>query len=298
MSWFHILEWMTYPFITIGGARVSLVKLILFLGALAIVIVLARTVGTFVGSRLLARAGVDPGLRYAVGRMTYYALLVLGLMVAFQTSGIEVGSLTVILGALGVGIGFGLQNIVNNFVSGLIVLAERAVQVGDWIEGAGREGRVERIGARSTSIVTSDNITIIIPNADLVSQHIINWSHGDPKVRFRIPVGVAYGSDIPRVREALLEVAAAHPAVLRNPAPLVFFSGFGDSALNMELAVWTTEMTKSPYRFRSELNFAIDEVFRRHGIQIPFPQRDVHVKGAVQVAHFPPNAHGAGATPS
>ena len=298
MPWDRILEWAAYPFVTIGGAHVSLVKLVLFLAFLTIVIVLARTVGGLVGSRLLERTGVDPGLRYAIGRMTYYALLVLGLMVAFQTSGVEVGSLAVVLGALGVGVGFGLQNIVNNFVSGLIVLAERAVQVGDWIEGAGREGRVERIGARSTSIVTSDNITIIIPNADLVSQHIINWSHGDPKVRFRIPVGVAYGSDILRVREVLLEVASAHPAVLRNPLPMVFFSGFGDSSLNMELAVWTTEMTKTPYRFRSDLNFAIDEAFRRHGIQIPFPQRDVHIKSMVHVAHFPPNERNAGAAPS
>lgn len=126
------------------------------------------------------------------------------------------------------------------------------MQIGDWIEGAGREGRVERIGARSTTIVTSDNITIIIPNADLVSHQIINWSHGDPRVRFRIPVGVAYGSDISRVREALLEVAAAHPAVLRDPPSAVFFSGFGDSSLNMELAVWTTEMAKRPHRFRSD----------------------------------------------
>lgn len=274
------MEWLARPLIAIGEAEVSLGKLGLFLAAVVIVVVAARAVGKLAVSRLLARTAMDPGARHAVGRLVYYVLLVLGLMIAFQTSGIEVGSLTVVLGALGVGIGFGLQNIVNNFVSGLILLAERPVQVGDWIEVAGRTGRVTRVGARSTTIVTGDNITIIIPNADLVTQQIINWSHGDPKVRFRIPVGVAYGSDLERVRETFLEVAAAHPAVLADPPPAVFFTGFGDSALNMELVVWTVEMAKNPQRFRSELNFALAAACRRHDIEIPFPQRDLHLKDA------------------
>ncbi|MBI3457990.1 MAG: mechanosensitive ion channel [Candidatus Rokubacteria bacterium] len=283
------MEWILRPLLTVGGAHISLLKLGEFLAALVIVVLTARVVGRLVGSRLLALTAMNRGLQYAIGRMTYYVLLVVGLIIALQTSGIEMGSLTVILGALGVGIGFGLQTIVNNFVSGLILLAERSVEIGDWIEVHGTGGRVERIGARSTTIVTSDNITMIIPNADLVSHQIINWSHGDPKVRFRIPVGVAYGSDIQRVRMALLEVANAHPAVLREPSPVVFFGGFGDSALNMELVVWTREMVYTPLSFRSELNFAIDAAFRRHGIQIPFPQRDVHVKsGAVRLVPPPP----------
>jgi len=217
------MDWLTRPLVTLGGAQVSLAKLALFVLAIVLVLALSRAIGGLVGSRLLARTAMDRGLQYAVGRITYYVLLVIGLMVALQTSGIEVGSLTVVLGALGVGIGFGLQNIVNNFVSGLILLVERPVQLGDWIEVAGRGGRVQRIGGRSTTIVTSDNITIIIPNADLVTNQITNWSHGDPKVRFRLKVGVAYGSDLERVRTALMEVASAHPAVLRDPVPMVFF---------------------------------------------------------------------------
>jgi small-conductance mechanosensitive channel len=271
-------EWVTAPLLAIGGMQVSVGGLALFVAAVVVVALVARTVGGLVGSRLLARTGMDRGLQYALARMSTYTLLVIGLMIALQTSGIEVGSLAVVLGALGIGVGFGLQNIVNNFVSGLILLAERPVQVGDRIEVGGRGGRVERIGARSTTIVTGDNITLIIPNADLVSQQIINWSHGDPRVRFRIPVGVAYGSDLEQVREVLLEVAAAHSTVLREPPPAVLFAGFGDSALNLELAVWTQAMAQSPRRFRSEMNFAIEAAFRRHGIQIPFPQRDVHLK--------------------
>lgn len=274
-------RWLTQPLVSIGTLQISLASLTVMLVVLVGIFVVARGLGTLVGSRLLARTAMDRGLQYAIGRMTYYLLLVLGLLIALQTSGIEVGSLTVVLGALGVGVGFGLQTVVNNFVSGLILLVERPVQVGDRIEVGGTGGRVERIGGRSTTIVTSDNITLIIPNADLVTQPIINWSHGDPRVRFRIPVGVAYGSDIPRVREALLEVAAAHPGALTDPAPTVFFAGFGDSALNLELVVWAREMVQAPLRFRSDLNFAIEAAFRTHGIQIPFPQRDLHFKGGV-----------------
>ncbi|HSB53236.1 MAG TPA: mechanosensitive ion channel domain-containing protein [Gemmatimonadales bacterium] len=281
------MNWFTQPLISIGSTRVSPASLALFVVVVAGVVFGARTLGTLVGSRLLARTSLDRGLQYAVGRMTYYTLLVLGLMIALQTSGIEVGSVTVILGALGVGIGFGLQNIVNNFVSGLILLVERPVQHGDWIEVDRIGGRVERIGARSTIIVTSDNITMIIPNADLITRQIINWSHGDPTVRFRVPVGVAYGSDIDRVRQALLEVAVGHPGVLRDPPPTVFFTGFGDSALNLELVVWSRDMVQTPLRFRSDLNFAIDAAFRRHGIQVPFPQRDLHLKSGRVPASLP-----------
>jgi potassium efflux system protein len=288
------MEWAYKPFLAIGGAQVSAVKLVEFVLAVVIVVVVSRSVAALLGSRLLSRTRMDRGLQYAISRLAYYVLLVLGLLIALQTSGIEVGSLAVILGALGVGVGFGLQTIVNNAVSGLILLIERPIQVGDWIELSGIGGRVARIGARSTTIINTDNIAMIVPNSDLVTQRVVNWSYGDPTVRFRIPVGVAYGSDIEKVRDALLEVAAAHPSVLRDPAPAVFFSGFGDSALNLELAVWTRDMVYSPVRFRSDLNFAIDAGCRRHGVTIPFPQRDLHFKsGSVHVAGDGRSATGA-----
>jgi potassium-dependent mechanosensitive channel len=135
------------------------------------------------------------------------------------------------------------------------------------------------MGARSTTIVTNDNITIVVPNSDLVTQSIVNWSHSDPKVRIRIPVGVAYGSDLASVRGALLGVAAANPGVLSDPPPQVILGAFGDSALEVELAVWTREMVQYQRQFRSDLNFAIDAAFRAAGVTIPFPQRDVHVRG-------------------
>lgn len=272
------MKWMTEPFVTVGGSEVNLLHLLILVAMVIAVVGAARLVGTLVSSRLLARTPMEPGLRYAVGRITYYVLLVVGLMVALHTAGIEMSSLAVVLGALGIGIGFGLQNIVTNFVGGLILLVERPINVGDRVEVGGMGGRVQRIGARSTTILTNDNITMIVPNSDFVTQRIVNWSHGDPRIRFRIRVGVAYGSDLARVRHALFEVAASHPGILPEPPPTVFFDGFGDSSLDMELAVWTREFAQNPRQFRSDLNFAVDAAFRRHGITIPFPQRDVHVR--------------------
>jgi small-conductance mechanosensitive channel len=282
------MEWMTRPFATLGRTEISALSVAEFLVVVVAVVVAARLVGQLVGSRLFARTAMDPGLQYATGRITYYVLLVIGVMIALHTVGIEMGTLVVVFGALGLGIGFGLQNVVTNFAGGLILLIERPISIGDRIEVGGMGGRVERIGTRSTTILTNDNIAMIVPNAEFVSERIINWSHGDPRVRYRIRVGVAYGSDMDQVRQALLEAAASHPSVLPDPAPTVFFDEFGDSSLNMELAVWTRELAQNPRRLRSELNFAVDGAFRRHGVTIPFPQRDLHFRsGRLPVAEAP-----------
>jgi small-conductance mechanosensitive channel len=184
----------------------------------------------------------------------------------------------VIAGALGIGLGFGLQNIVSNFVSGLVILAERPIALGDRIEVGSVAGQVRQISLRSTTVVTNDNISIIVPNSDLVTQAITNWSHGDPRVRIRVPVGVAYGTDPEKMRSVLLAVAEAHPDVLKEPAAAVFFDSFGDSSLNFELAVWTVNRAHAPRRFRSEINFAIEKALRENNIEIPFPQRVVHLR--------------------
>lgn len=234
--------------------------------------------------------------------------MALGLYIALKVVGIDLSSLALLAGAISVGIGFGLQNIIHNFVSGLIILAERPIAIGDRVEVDGVAGRVREINLRSTTVVTIDNISIIVPNSAFISSKVINWSHGDPKVRIRIPVGVAYGSDPEHVKQVLLRVAAEQPAVLRDPAPQVFFDSFGDSALNFELAVWTAEMVTAPRRFRSDLNFAIARALREEGIEIPFPQPDLHLRsgtltlsgptGSTQVRIGPP-AHPpiAGETP-
>ena len=200
---------------------------------------------------------------------------------------LDLSALAVIVGGLGIGIGFGLQNVVSNFISGLIILAERPIALGHRIEVGSVAGQVTRINLRSTTVVTNDNITIIVPNSNFITNAVTNWSYGDPKVRMRLPVGVAYGSDVEKLRTLLLEVAAENAATLEEPAPAVRFLGFGDSALNFELAIWTIDMAQSPTRFRSELYFAIERKLREHKIEIPFPQRDLHLRSGSFVLASP-----------
>jgi len=191
----------------------------------------------------------------------------------------------VIIGLLSVGIGFGLQNITSNFISGIILLFERPIKIGDRISVGHTEGDVTAINMRSTTIRSLNNISIIVPNTEFISSQVINWSHGDPKVRLDVQVGVSYHSDLDAVIRALREVAEESPTVLKNPVPDVLFSGFGDSSWNMELRVWLQD-PKTYYSTRSEINCAIVHKFRQYGIEIPYPQRDLHVRSPLPIPFF------------
>jgi len=273
-----VLSLLDHPLFTMGGRAFTLGALGKFLLVLTLLILLARVVAQVLLRRALARTRVDPALQFAVVRIVGYSLVLLAVYIALNLAGFDLGALAVLAGAIGVGLGFGLQNIANNFISGIIILAERPIKLGDRVEVGGIAGRIRRISLRSTTVITNDNISIIVPNSDFITQTVINWSHGDPKVRIRLPVGVAYGTDTEKLTRVLLEVAAANEHVLPDPIPAVYFDGFGDSSLNFELAVWTQDLASSPRRFRSELNFAIERAFREHGIEIPFPQRDLHIR--------------------
>lgn len=228
--------------------------------------------------RLMDHSRVALGVRIAVGSIIRYLVVVVGLVVIFQTTGINLSSITIIFGALGVGIGFGLQNITNNFVSGLIILMERPIKVGDRIEVAGVAGDVINISMRATTIVTNDNISIIVPNSEFISKTVINWSHTNRQVRFNFPVHVAYKEDPERVRRLLADLAMQHPGVLRDPPPDVLFVAHGDSALEFNLRVWTEEFVDRPGVLKSQLYYRIFAAFREAGIEIPFPQHDVYIK--------------------
>ena len=272
------LEWLNYPLIKFGDAPftvLSLCKIVVWFVAIVGGHLLVRRL---IVRRLLAHTHLDPGVQFAVIKIFGYIFLTLGFYVALIVNGVNLSSLAVVAGALGVGIGFGLQNIVSNFVSGIILLAERPVAIGDRIEVAGVVGQVRKISLRSTTVVTNDNISIIVPNSDLITHPVTNWSYGDPRVRIRLPIGVAYGTDVEKLRRVLLEVAAEHPSVLKDPPPSIFFDSFGDSSLNFELGLWTQEMAQAPRRFRSEINFAIERKLRENQIEIPFPQRVVHLR--------------------
>lgn len=195
-----------------------------------------------------------------------------------QTVGINLSTLAILAGALGVGIGFGLQNITNNFVSGIIILFERPIKVGDRIQVGDVNGDVINISMRSTTVVTNDNISVIVPNSEFISSTVVNWSHTDRNVRFNIPVGVSYKEDPEIVKKILLEVAEAEEGVLKKPIPDVLFDEYGNSSLNFKLRVWTSSYITTPGVLKSRLYFEIFKNFRVHNIEIPFPQRDIHIK--------------------
>ena len=274
-TWQRVLE---YPLLPKSGITLgSLLLLIFLIGA---VIIAERLFRRHFVARLLKRTHLAPGFQFTLGRVLGYCFLAFGIYVSFQLVGINLNSLAILAGAIGVGVGFGLQNIISNFISGLIILAERPITIGDRIEIGGVTGQVKEISLRSTTVVTADNIAVIVPNGDFITQRVTNWSYEDPRVRFRIPFGVAYGTDLEMLRKLMLEVAGEHPMALKEPEPQLFFVGFGDSSLNFELAVWSEEWDTSPRGFRSELFFAIEKKLREHNIEIPFPQREVRVKTA------------------
>ncbi|MGI8958149.1 MAG: mechanosensitive ion channel family protein [Chthoniobacterales bacterium] len=263
------------------GVPISLLQLFLLVGLLLLVFWLSSRTKRFLFNRFLVHSGLDRSLQYAISQLASNVVLVVGVFIVLQNTGIHLEALTVFAGAVGVGIGFGLQNITSNFISGLVILAERPITIGDRVEVGGVTGQVQKINARSTVIVTNDNITTIVPNQKFIDSPVTNWTYGDKRVRFRIPVGVAYGSDVELVRKKLIEAGEDDPHTLDDPAPSVFFVGFGDSSLNFELVAWSDEMSHRPARYRSDLNFAIHRKLQEGGIEIPFPQRDLNIRSGV-----------------
>jgi small-conductance mechanosensitive channel len=271
---------LNYTIFTLNQTPITLTSLVVFIFVLGAFLLGARIITKILGSRVLSRLQMDPGVRYTLERVTQYSLAVIGAIVAFQFIGIDLSGLAVIFGLLSVGIGFGLQNVTSNFISGLILLFERPIRVGDRVEVGGTQGDVLEINIRSTTIRTPDNITIIVPNTEFISQRVINYSHGEQKIRVDMSVGVSYDSDVNKVVQALNEVAAENDEILKSPKPVVHLRNFGDSAWDLELRVWIPNPKHHP-RIRSQVNFAIVDKFREYGIEIPYPQRDLHVRSSV-----------------
>ncbi len=270
----HIL---TMPLFKIGESSVTLMSFVYLVVAVLIAIWASKFIVGTLKRKVFPRTQVDKGLQYALARLIRYVLITLGVIIGLQMVGFDLSALTVFAGLFGVGIGFGLQNIISNFASGLIVLLERPIKIGDVVKIGQTVGTVVDIKMRVTIVNTLDNETIIVPNSDLISKEVINWSYQDLTLRLRIPVGVAYGTDVDLVREKLLEVAEELPDVLKEPEPYVYFKEFGDSSLDFELRIW---IPSSEYRINvaSEARFKIKEKFKESGIQIPFPQHDVWIK--------------------
>jgi small-conductance mechanosensitive channel len=266
------------PYFSVGNLSISPELLIEILVYILLLTVATRFSRRFLRREILSRTMLDQGQQYAIERTFGYAVYALGLFVGVQIVGLNLSSLAFLGGAVGIGVGFGLQNIASNFASGLILLLERPIKVGDWIEVGGLNGAVVRIGGRSTWVRTNDNLIIIVPNAEFTTGRVTNWTANDRQVRFSFPVGVAYRSNPESVRALLLTIASRHPDVLKDPSPEVLLSSFGDNSINFDLRVWTITQVQTPNRLKSELYFEIAREFAAQGIEIPFPQRDVYIK--------------------
>jgi len=261
----------------INQTPITVKSVVLFFGVFIIFFLASRIITRGIVGRILRRFEIEAGIRFTMRRVTHYVVMIIGTLVAFQFIGIDLSGLAVIFGLLSVGIGFGLQNVTSNFISGIILLFERPITVGDRVTVGEVEGDVLSINMRSTTIRSINNISIIVPNTEFVASQVTNWSHGDPKIRLMIDVGVSYNSDPDLVVNTLREVAAGHRAVLKSPAPDVLLSSFGDSAWNMILLAWIDD-PKSHAMIRSEINCEIVRRFRDKKIEIPFPQRDLHLR--------------------
>jgi potassium efflux system protein len=261
---------------SIGSVIVSLANVFVLIFGIVIAITLARFIRILLDEDIFPRLSVASGAASAASRLIYYALVTGGILFALAVSGVELTNLTLLLSALGVGIGFGLQGIVNNFVSGLVLAFERPFQVGDIIAIGELTGRVREIGLRASRVRTFEGAEVIVPNANLVAGEVINWTLSDRMRRVDVNVGVAYGSDTAEVRELLIKVAEENKRVASNPAPIALFLGFGESELRFTLRVWAPE-AGDWLEISSDIYEAVNSTLQAAGIEIPFPQRTVHL---------------------
>jgi potassium-dependent mechanosensitive channel len=263
--------------VTFAGVEITLGRVLLAGFLVYLAVLLSWVIRALTRTEVYPRWELERGVADSINALVHYFLITLGVIIGLGALGVELQNFAIVAGALGVGIGFGLQNIVNNFVSGLILLFERPVRAGDTIVIENELGTIHKIGLRSTTVVTFDKAEVIVPNGDLVSEKVTNWTLTDSVARLILPVGVAYGTNVARVLDLLGQAAENHPEVLPDPPPMPLFIGFGDSALEFELRVWVADLRRRLI-VRSDILADIDRLFRDDGIEIPFPQRDLHLR--------------------
>jgi len=282
----ELLSWLkttwNFELFSLGESPFTTKTFLLLILSLFLLFYISSKIRKVLVNRIFPRYGLEIGISQSIATILRYVLIIIGLIIIFQTTGIDLSAIGLLIGALGVGIGFGLQNITNNFISGLIILFERPIKVGDRIEIDDLAGNIVDISARATTIITNDNIAVIVPNSDFINNRVINWSHNNKEVRLNFPVGVSYNEDPEKIRKLLTEVVNENHGVLSSPEPYIRFEGFGDSSLNFDVLVWTSEYIDRPKILRSELYYEIFAKFKEHNIEIPFPQQDIHLKSGFE----------------
>jgi small-conductance mechanosensitive channel len=272
---YDALGWIVTTPVSMGTVSISLGDVLAFVAVVVLAMGASRAIGLLLEEDVLPQTSMGRGVPHAIARTASYGVFFVGLLLALGAAGIDLSKVTILAGAFGVGIGFGLQNIVNNFISGLILLYERPIQLGDTVEVGPLTGEVKRIGIRSSTLRTFQGAEVIVPNANLIQEQVVNWTLSDRQRRIDLAIGVAYGTPPERVIEILLEIARANPEVNAEPEPLALFRGFGDNALNFELRAWAG--FENYLSVQSKLAIGVNEALQKNGIAIPFPQRDVRL---------------------
>ncbi|NCF63013.1 MAG: mechanosensitive ion channel [Gammaproteobacteria bacterium] len=284
MEW--IIKLMNWELLSLGENSVTIGQLVAALLTVSIALILAAWLIRQLTKRLLD-GGKDANVVQLIKKVLWAAVLAILFFTALGMLGVPLGAFAFISGAIAIGIGFGAQNIINNFISGWILMGERPIRIGDLLEVNGTLGRVEAINTRSTRIKRVDGVRIVIPNSHLLENVVVNWNLGDEDIRIFVSVGVAYGSPVRRVAELLERAVLEQEDVLKDPEPRILFQDFGNSALIFEAYFWTQLKPGGDLRrLRSEIRFRIDELLRENDITIAFPQRDVHMDGTLKLECF------------
>lgn len=276
---------LSFTLFEVGDQKISLLSLFTAIIIFYVTTWVSRYAERGVGRLLAERKDIDSGVKDSIKRFTKYTVLIIGGFVTLDTVGIKMSSLAAVGAVLMVGIGFGLQNITQNFISGLIILLERPIKVGDFVKVKDVSGRVILIGARSTHINTRDDISIIVPNSQFISEQVVNETLSGDKIRYHVKIGVAYGTDPRKVENILMEIGKKHPSVLDDPPPKVFFKDFGGSSLDFDLTIWIRDNWNYE-GILSEIRFMISDSFKEHKIEIPFMQVDLHMRDKAIVESF------------
>ena len=273
-----VILFLSTPRINIGDKKISLNGFIVAILIFYLTFRLSKGLERSAKSRLEKVPFLDTTRTNTISMLVRYTIITIGVFIAFAIVNIDFTSLKVLIGALGVGIGFGLREIVNNLISGFILLSDKTIVHNDLIEVNGLLGRVESVGIRTTTIKTFNNVEVIVPNTNLVNNQLVNYTHSDPVIRLDIPIGVSYSSDPFKVKEALIENLSKLENILKKPEVIVYFTNFGESSLDFQVSVWTDNALKK-IEIESDVRYAIWKTLKENNIEIPFPQRDIHIKG-------------------
>lgn len=272
-----ILELLRYEVTSIGGTPITPQSFIIFALIIIFTFIASKWIRKIL-ARSLKKRNLDKGQRHPILKLTHYIIIVLGIYIAFNFIGVPLTGLLAAAGIIGIVLGFGLQSITSNMISGILLMGEGSVRVGDVVEIGDKYGEVTDTGIRATTVKSFDNLSTIIPNQEFFTKPFTNYSYKESNIRITVPIGVAYGSDIDKVKKILIDIANNNDKVLKKPEPIVFFTSFGDSALNFELKCWIGSPILRK-RTLTELNYEINKRFDEENISIPFPQRDVWMRG-------------------